>query len=338
MKLLPLEDPRWLEFAESQPRATLFHHPAWARLLADCYGYRAMALALTDRGGAVTAGVPVMDVSRPFGGRRWVSLPFTDYCPALAGDHADDLVTGLVEMARSAGLRLLELRAGLPPHHDIQEGAAFVRHELTVSGDPSPTWDQLFKNHRRNVRIAERAGVRIVRGGSASDFEMFYRLHLQTRRRLGVPIQPRRFFRLLLERIIQPGLGFVLSAYREDVLLASAIFGSWNGTLIYKYSARDERFAKLDANYLLLWTAIRWACENGYHTFDLGRSDVDQVLLRGFKSGWGAREEPLAYSRIATSPVGLSSRRMQSAMSLLIRNTNPWVCRVVGELLYKYAT
>jgi CelD/BcsL family acetyltransferase involved in cellulose biosynthesis len=338
VKLLHLEDPRWLEFAQSQPKATLFHHPAWARLLADCYGYRAMALALTDGGGAVTAGVPVMDVTRPLGARRWISLPFTDYCPALAGDHAADLVAGLVEMARSSRLRLLELRGGLPPHGDLHASAAFVRHELAVSGDPRLTWDRLFKNHRRNVRIAERAGVRISRGDSASDIEMFYRLHLQTRRRLGVPIQPRRFFRLLLERIVRPGLGFVLSAYQGDVLVAAAIFGAWNGTLIYKYSARDERYAKLDANYLLLWTAIRWACENGYHTFDLGRSDVDQPLLRGFKDGWGAREEPLAYSRIAKAPVVLSSRRLQNAMSLVIRKSDPWVCRVVGELLYKYAT
>src|SRR2546430_14115711 len=152
-------------------------------------------------------------------------------------------------MARSARLRLRELRAGLPPHRDMEAGAAFVRHELTVSGDPSATWDHLFKNRRRIVRSAERAGVRIVRGGAASDFENFYRLHLQTRRRLGVPIHPRRFFRLLLERIIHPGLGFVLSAYREDVLLASAIFGSRNGTPLPKSGACDQRFAMLDGAY-----------------------------------------------------------------------------------------
>jgi lipid II:glycine glycyltransferase (peptidoglycan interpeptide bridge formation enzyme) len=187
------------------------------------------------------------------------------------------------------------------------------------------------------VRIAERSGVRIVAGDPARELEVFYRLHLRTRRRLGVPTQPRRFFDLLLERVLKPGLGFMLSAYVGDTPVAAAVFGCWNGTAIYKYSARDERFAKLNANYLLLWTAIQAASERGCHTFDLGRSDEDQADLRGFKNGWGAREEPLTYSFVATTPVTLSSGAANRALSMVIRNSAPWVCRTVGELFYKYA-
>ena len=337
MKTLSLEDPRWLGFVESRPEATLFHHPAWARLLADCYGYRAMAIALTQSDGTVMAGLPVLDVSRPLGRRRWVSLPFTDRCAPLAAASTDEVATALVSLARSQRLDALEVRAPLAQRADVQHTTEFVRHELALSSDTKSTWERLFKNHRRNVRIAERSGVRIVAGDPARELEVFYRLHLRTRRRLGVPTQPRRFFDLLLERLLRPGLGFVLSAYAGDTPIAAAIFGCWNGTAIYKYSARDERFAKLDANYLLLWTAIQTASERGCHTFDLGRSDQDQVDLRGFKDGWGAREEPLTYSFIATAPVTLSSGAANRALSVVIRNSAPWVCRAVGELFYKYA-
>jgi len=338
VNILSIEDPRWREFVMTRSKATIFHHPAWARLLADCYGYPAMAVVIQDAGGAVAAGVPVINVSRPVGGRRWVSLPFTDHCPPLAVEREADLVAEAVDLARTRKLDTLEVRAPLAAHAGLQSGAAFVRHELTVSGDVDATWMGLFKNHRRNVRIAEKAGVRVERGESSADLDTFYRLHLQTRRRLGVPVQPRHFFRLLLERIIQQRLGFVLTAYSGAVPVAAAIFGSWNGTLVYKYSARDERYAKLDANYLLLWTAIRWAAENGCHTLDLGRSNIEQTLLRGFKSGWGAREEPLTYSRIAATPARLSSGRLRNAMGVVIRNSSPWVCRAAGELFYRYAS
>jgi len=337
VKLLELDDPGWVEFVRGRHEATLFHHPAWARLLVDCYGYRAMALALTEGAGAVTAGLPVLEVRRPLGERRWVSLPFTDYCPPLAAEKEPELVDELAALTRSRTVRGLELRAQLADRAGIQVHSAHVRHELGLDPDINVTWTRLFKNHRRNVRLAERAGVRIARGGSAADMETFYRLHLRTRRRLGVPIQPRRFFRLLLERVIAPGLGFALIAYSGDTPIAAAIFGSWNGTLIYKYSARDERFAKLDANYLLIWTAIRIASESGCHTVDLGRSDLEQAPLRGFKSGWGAREEPLAYSWIANRPIKPSSRRLQGMMGSVIRNSAPWLCRTVGELFYRYA-
>jgi CelD/BcsL family acetyltransferase involved in cellulose biosynthesis len=337
LKTLSLEDPRWLGFVESRPDATLFHHPAWARLLADCYGYRAMAIALTASDGTVTAGLPVIDVSRPLGRRRWVSLPFTDRCAALAAASTDELATALVDLTRSKKLDALEVRAPLAEHADVQHASAFVWHELPLANDTTPTWERLFKNHRRNVRIAERSGVRIVAGDPARELEVFYRLHVRTRRRLGVPTQPRRFFDLLLDRVLRPGLGFVLSAYAGDTPVAAAVFGCWNGTAIYKYSARDERFAKLDANYLLLWTAIQTASQRGCHTFDLGRSDTDQVDLRGFKNGWGAREEPLTYSWVATAPVSLSSGTATRALSVVIRNSAPWVGRALGELFYKYA-
>jgi hypothetical protein len=49
---------------------------------------------------------------------------------------------------------------------------------------------------------------------------------------------------------------------------------AWNGSLIYKYSASDPAYWRLRPNNLLLWRAIQWACENGYHTFDMGRTDL----------------------------------------------------------------
>src|SRR5713101_6738397 len=39
-----IEDPGWAAFVASQSAATVFHHPAWSRLLAETYGYRSFAL------------------------------------------------------------------------------------------------------------------------------------------------------------------------------------------------------------------------------------------------------------------------------------------------------
>jgi len=335
--LLALDDRRWSELVESRPDATIFHHPVWAKLVADCYGYRPLALGLAE-GGALVAGLPLVEVSLPLGGRRWVSLPFTDHCPPLGGDHAAALVGDLSEVARAAKVRRVEVRAPLAADPGIQSHAPFVLHQLALSGGVAATWKGLRRNHRRSVADAEEAGVRVVRGDSAADVDAFYRLHVQTRRRLGVPVQPRRFFALLLERIIARGLGFVLTAYRGDVAVAGAVFCGWNGTLMCKYSARADGFTKIDAIHLLFWSAIRWGCENGYHTFDLGRSELDQAHLRSFKTGWGARETPLAYSWIARAPVKLGANRSHELLGVLIRNSSPWLCRATGELLYRYAT
>jgi lipid II:glycine glycyltransferase (peptidoglycan interpeptide bridge formation enzyme) len=55
---------------------------------------------------------------------------------------------------------------------------------------------------RRNIRRAQRAGVVVRPGNAEADVtEVFYRLHTRTRHRLGVPVQPLRYFRLLWEAI-----------------------------------------------------------------------------------------------------------------------------------------
>ena len=336
MTLLGLSQPAWGEFVASRPEATLFHHPAWAGLLAECYGFRAFAVTVS-RHGALDGGAPVIEVASPLGRRRWVSLPFTDHCAPLGAEPSADLVVALAEAGRSRSLDGIEVRAPLFQGDAVQWTSAHVRHELDLTPGAERVFAGFNKNHRRNARIAERAGVRIVRGSGADDLEVFYRLHLRTRRRLGVPIQPRRFFRLLRERVLAAGLGFILTAYSGEVPVASAVFGSHNGTLIYKYSARDERYAKLDANYLLLWSAIRWGCETGHRLFDLGRSDLDQPLLRAFKDGWGAREDALSYAWIARGPMKTRARRLDGALGMVIRNSSPLLCRAVGELFYKYA-
>lgn len=337
MTLLALGDPRWLEFVQSRPDASLFHHPAWAGLLADCYGYPAMVVATTRSDGTVTAGLPVLDVTRPFGRRRWVSLPFTDHCRPLDGPSRD-LLAVLRDVARSSRVEQVEVHAPFAPDAGIHRDALFVRHELTLSADSDSIWKRLRQNHRRSVNDARKAGLRVEVGTTATDIETFYRLHLQTRRRLGVPIQPRRFFRLLHERIIQPGLGFVLTAYHGDTPAAASVIGAWNGILVSKFSARADRFPRSDGAHLLYWTATQWGCENGFHTFDLGRSNVEHASLRHFKVGWGAREELLPYSWIGSAPERSASRRSEHALGAVIRNSSPWMCRAVGEIFYRYAT
>ena len=331
MKLLAPDDARWLELVMARPEASVFHHPAWATLLADCYGWRAM-LAVSERGGAL----PVIDTSLPLR-RRWAALPFTDTCEPLPDADTAAFADALCGLARHARLDAVEVRGPLPPCDGVQVASRFVRHEVALAADWRALWRRLRRNHRRNVVDASEAGLRVERATSATALETFFDLHVQTRRRLGVPVQPRRFFRLFAERILARGLGFVLTAYHGSAPAAAAVFVAWNGVLVCKYSARADAHQRSDAIPLLFWTAMRWACEEGYHAFDLGRTDHDNTTLRSFKSGWGAQEHALAYSWIARRPVRSPPRRLEAAVSLAIRHSRPWVCRAMGELLYRYA-
>jgi len=340
MTRFDVTDPHWRAFVERQSEAGPFHHPDWAQLVADCYRFPAFAITVDDEDGTITAGLPLVQVRHALTRPKWVALPFTDHCPPLANSAADvtALVTALHRASGEAGVSRVHVRA------TIGAGAADTvhafRHVLPLSPDADTVYAGFHSSQvKRSIRRAEREGVTIRAGNRAEDLlEVFYGLHLRTRHRQGVPIQPRRFFRLLWERAIEPGLGSVLIAEHAQRPLAAAVFLSWNGTVVYKFGASDQDAWPLRPNHLLFWHAIRTACERGDRWFDFGRTDSNHTSLREFKSHWGAREEPLVYQVLGNSSRagGHSDEKAERALGVLIRRAPPWFCRATGEALYRY--
>lgn len=336
IRRLEIGDPRWLEFVSRSGGATAFHHPSWAALLGDCYRYPAFALVLEDRAGAIVAGLPIVDVSNRITGKRWVSLPYTDVCaPLTDGASLDELVVALDEERTRRGIAICEVRAELPGRNAARPPNAVI-HTLPLAPAPEDVERRFKPTVRQHIRKGLRAGVTVRRAETAEDVaDIFYGLHLRTRRRLGVPAQPRRYFLRLWERIITPGLGFCLLAESERRPIAGAIFLAWKDTLVYKYSASEQR--PLRPNYVLLWDAIRWGGANDFDVMDMGRTDLDHHGLRQFKSAWGAQEEPLVYSVLGNAGGRGSAARGARMLEPLIKRSPPFVCRAIGELLYKYA-
>jgi lipid II:glycine glycyltransferase (peptidoglycan interpeptide bridge formation enzyme) len=197
-----------------------------------------------------------------------------------------------------------------------------------------------FKRTQVQQRIlkAEKEGLTVRRAESwQAVADTFYRLHVSTRRRLGTPVQPKRYFRLLWERLVEPGLAFILVAYAGERAAAAAVFVNWNRTLIYKYSASDPDLWHTRPNNLVLWNAIRWGCENGYTLFDFGRTEVDNEGLRAFKRGWGTAESDLVYSTLGGGSVDVAGSGAMSLARPVIQRMPDWFCRAVGELGYRYA-
>jgi CelD/BcsL family acetyltransferase involved in cellulose biosynthesis len=289
---------------------------------------------LEDGAGGLAGGLPMMDVRGPLGrGRRWISLPFTDHCPPLGLAGAP--LAGLLDAARAqAGVRRVELHAEVEGGHP---DAGAVRHVLALESDADAVLRTFHRSQvQRNIKKAEKSGVVVRRATGVDDVTgAFYRLHLGTRRRLGVPVQPRRFFARLWERMLEPGLGFVLLAEHEGAPVAAAVFLAYGETVIYKYGASDAGAWGVRPNHAIFWDAIRWSCEAGHRWFDFGRSGNEDTSLRRFKSWWGSEELPLTYTTFADEPPGPGpSGRI---LAPVIRRGPKWVCRGVGELLYKYA-
>jgi CelD/BcsL family acetyltransferase involved in cellulose biosynthesis len=336
IKQCALDDPRWLELVERDSAALPFHHPAWAQLLAESYGFTSFVLAQIDESGRLSAGLPVVEVR---GGlrrvRRWISLPFTDTCPPLTGSVAPEHLADEIESARlAAEVSSLEVRGAVDGRRSVEQPAMI--HVLRLEPDPERVASRFRPSVRRNIRAAE-SGPGSVRVATAeSDLSVrFYRLHVEVRRRLGLPVQPRRYFQLLWSRVIDRGLGRVLLIDVGGETVAGAIFLTWNRTVVYKYGASDSRYWSLRPNNLLFWAAIEWACRSGYEQLDFGRTDLVSTSLRRFKLGWATDEQPLEYT-IFGKDRGPRREPPQLARTA-ISHSPRWVVRALGEVFYRSA-
>jgi CelD/BcsL family acetyltransferase involved in cellulose biosynthesis len=337
--VVPPNDDRWLRLARDHPDALPFHRPEWLDVLAGCYGFRPFVAALGGADGELAGGLPLMEVRDPVRGRRWIGLPFTDRCPPLLTEPglAGTLAAQLGALAAASGVRSVEVRAPFAGG-GLSAAPVAVTHELDLEPGADAVERGFSSMTRRNTRKARREGLELRVADTESDLtKVFYELHARTRRRLGVPVQPVRFFRALWRLGLDRGLGHELIVLHRGRPVAAAVFLHAAPTVVYKYGASDERAWAHRPNNLLFDEAIRAACERGAASLDFGRSDFEDEGLRAFKAGWGAREEPLVYAATRPAaepgPPSLAGRLGSSA----IRRSPMWFGRLVGSALYRYA-
>ena len=335
---LPIDAECWQEYVSRSPDATPFHLPAWARTVSDAYRYRASVLVVRDAIGSVRGGLPLVCVSHLGRQPRWVALPFTDRCaPLLDPDVAAADFVRLLEAARIVERPArIEVRAELTGSAASVVGRAYY-HRLDLRPGPAAVRAGFHPSQvRRNIVRARKGGVTVLRGRTEADLtRTFYRLHTLTRRRLGVPVQPRHYFSVLWSHMLQPGHGFLLTAVVDDRPAASAVFLAHGGNVVYKYGASDPALRHTRANHLLFDQAIEYAGSHGFRTFDFGRTDLADESLRTFKARWGAEESVEGCSVLGQGRDG-GTQQVPSFARTVLRIAPPQLARWTGEALYRW--
>jgi CelD/BcsL family acetyltransferase involved in cellulose biosynthesis len=331
----PITDSRWSELVASAPDGGVFHDPRWLGLVRDTYRYPMHAVCLEDRAGQLVAGLPIATVSSRFTGTRLVSLPFSDLCPPLARDpgHHAALMAALDAERRQAGLPL-EIHAPVPELPGGAPSERFYHHVVPLEGGLDAVLGRMASSKRRAAAKARKQGATVTARTDRPALQAFFRLHVLTRRKLGVPTQPRRFF-TGLEALFADGLGFALLVEWDGRPIGAGVYLRHGTTLTYKYGASDPAQLDKRPNDLMMHEALRIGCERGCTALDLGRSEEDNDGLRRFKRGLGGIERELSYT-MAPPRAQRSVRSVSGRQQAVIRRAPPWFGRALGAAVYRH--
>ena len=337
----PLEDPRWAEFVQRHPRASVFHTPGWLEALRRTYGYEPVVYTTSLPRAELTNGLVFCRVRSWLTGRRLVSLPFSDHCEPLV--HNSEELSALirsVELSRKQERwKYVEMRSTSPElqlEGGFHTAKTFYLHRL----DLRPSLDALLRSFdkdcvQRKIRRAEREGLTYEGGRSESLLQKLYGLLRITRRRHHLPPQPLDWFRNLVDCLGEDACIRIASKGSQPV--AGILTLSHGKRMVYKYGGSDARLNNLGGMALLFWKAIQDAKQAGAEEFDLGRSDCDNAGLIAFKDRWAADRSNLTNWRCpaAAKPSLTDGWRIQFAKQISSRLPDG-VLTLAGKLLYRH--
>lgn len=329
----------WDNYILAHGNCTFYHSSAWSRALSESYGYVPFFFSIISHG-VLEAAIPCLEVNSMITGRRVVSLPFSDFCEPIVSDLDTYryLIDYIIEFGKKAGWRTAEFRAGNPLPGASVSSARFLRHILDLSRKEEVIFDSLRDATKRNIRKAEKAGVRITMSTTETSLDRFYRLNCMTRKEHGLPPQPSRFFKNLLKHVIGRGLGTIILASHEEKTIAGAIFCHFNKKAVYKYGASDRKYQHLRGNNLVMWEAIKKYCREGCHTLDFGRSEPESTGLLQFKRGWGSEEMNFKYYKydFRTGSFVVDPPKVTGIHNNYFRKMPIPLLKVAGSLLYRH--
>lgn len=354
----------WDELLLSTPGYSFFHSSAWARVLAESYGYTPLYFTVLEDG-KLRALVPLMEVNSILTGKRGVSLPFTDYCEPIVdgGTQFQDLFKKIIEFGKSSGWKYVGLRGGekyLIPQSAIRipqsEGPAsvplapcalrlaifpsekYLGHTLDLSKGEEEIFSNFRDSTRRNIKKALSQGVVVKIHNDLAAVKEFCRLNSMTRKIHGLPPQPFHFFQRVYDHIISKGAGFVALASHSDKFVAGAIFFHFGDKAIFKYSASDPKYLNLRVNNLIMWKGISWFHQNGYEKLCFGRTELENPGLRQYKMGWGTEEKTLPYFKFDLQKMKFTTHhnKRRALSSKIFQRIPIPALNLTGSILYRH--
>lgn len=276
----------WDKYVAGNPRAALYHHYAWRRIVEDAFNHECSYYVARNADGIICGVLPLVCLSSRIFGRYAVSLPYVNYGGALADDQQimNRLMARAGADAEKQRLRHVEYRSceadlGLPAsERKVSMILRLPERQETLDQD-------LGSKVRAQYKLANQHQP-ILRFGGSELLDDFYRVFSRAMRDLGTPVYGKSFFESILRH--QAERATLVAVYMGDHPVAAAFLLGFRDMLEIPWAAALRDYSHCNVNMWMYRQILGFAIDAGYGYFDFGRSTVDAGTYR-FKKQWGAR-------------------------------------------------
>lgn len=298
----------WDAYVQHHSKGNAYQSFAWGLAAKRAYKWDLRYL-IAEKQGTIVGILPLLRIYIPLFGRNIISLPYCDSGGILADDEG--VAQALYQEASREALdhrRSLVLRSTEELAFAGRNRTGKVRMTLELPGDSERLMAGLKAKVRSQVKKPIRDGLTSRIGGRELVPE-FYRIFARNMRDLGSPVHSREWFEAITEEYGERArVAVVYTAKGEAAAAGIALFHSTTVSLPWASSLRSHNH--LNPNMLLYWTFLAHAADQGYKTFDFGRSSPGEGTWR-FKQQWGAEPQPLYWYEISEGRNGSQGEKRE---------------------------
>lgn len=297
----------WKKFLYRCDDATVYHTPEWKEFLEKTFNYKSKYLFAKDSCGNITGLLALFHIKSKLRGNELCTMPFSHNSTCIGSEEIRNiLIDEGIKLYHELNAGCFEIR-GRVNHDKFQFQNSFCVHTIKLSPDTNELWTKISRGARSSTKKPIRQGVNIYPTKSMEDLKDFYDLNCITKKKIGVPSHPWKFFKNMFELLEEYTILYVVK-YNSEIV-AGGIFEYFKDTVTFGYSAYNPDYLYLRPNNLLVWKSIEDACVNNYKHYSFGRTSYDNKGLMVFKERWGAVETELCYSYYPNIPNSLLTNR-----------------------------
>jgi CelD/BcsL family acetyltransferase involved in cellulose biosynthesis len=343
----PLSDERWDRFVEEHPFGWICHHSGWKKVLERSFRHLEAHYFVLLRGGRIQAGLPVFAVRSWLTGNRLVSIPFASISDPLvsSGNDLAPLLDAVIELAREKSIYTIEIRSlGSSPcfrESGLGVMGSYKHHYLPLDRPPEELMKTFHRSCvRQRISRSVESGLEVVEAKTKSDLRDFYRLHMQSRKRLALPPQPYIFIESLFNTFHPQGRAALLLGKKDGKAIAALLLLKFNGRASAEFAVYDETYLNISPIHQLFWEAIKSASAENYRVFDFGRTSPSNEKLMEFKGRWGTKVADMPLYCFPPPMPGNENNMEDTAGYKLIRKTCKsapgFALRRIGNFCYRH--
>lgn len=295
-----ISDSEWDSFVDAHPRGNIFQTTQMMKVYEATKNYEPIRSSIVGPDGEIK-GLMAGVVIREFGGiaGRLSSRCVIQGGPLVEKDNRLELVKEILNKHDQVASRMCvfsEIRNMFDPRDDFSKVDTYyyedhLNYLIDVSKEESEIFFGMAKDRKRNVKKAEKKGVRVMEIESSDDIPIMYSLLQETYSKVKIPLADISLFEAAYKELGDENLKIFFCYHNDEAIGVRAVL-TYKNSIFDWYAGAKENRLNLSPNDYLVWYILKWGANNGYSVFDFGGAGHPEKPYgpRDFKKRFGGQE------------------------------------------------